>query len=101
MPSTLHNSWECSNSTSQGLALEQFFVLREKASVFGPHRSHELILVTRFTSKAPAFKNRRLGHPKFNYKGRATRPMPTAGTIPTYPHFVQTSLTVRLRYKRG
>jgi hypothetical protein len=32
-----------------------------------------LILVTRFTSKAPAFNNRRLGHPKFQVKGRATR----------------------------
>ena len=56
---------EETGGSSQGLALEQFFVLREKGFGFGPHRSHELILVTRFTSKAPAFKNRRLGHPRF------------------------------------
>jgi hypothetical protein len=45
----------------------------------GPHRSHALILVTRLTSKAPAFKNRRLGHPKFQVKGRATRPVSMVG----------------------
>jgi hypothetical protein len=58
----------------QGLAMEQFFLLRETTFGAGSHRSPELILVTRFTSKAPAFKNRRLGHPKFQVKGRATRP---------------------------
>lgn len=31
------------------------------------------IQLMRFKSKAPVFKERRTGHPKFNYKGRATR----------------------------
>ena len=43
--------------------MEQLFVLCEKGFVFGPHRSDELIQVLGFKSKAPAFKNRRLGHP--------------------------------------
>jgi hypothetical protein len=51
--------------SSPGLALEQFFLLREERFGIGRHRCHGLILVTRFTSKAPAFKNRRrLGHRK-------------------------------------
>jgi hypothetical protein len=61
--------------SSQGLALEQFFLLREKRFGVGPHRSHELIPVTRFTSKAPAFKNRRLGHSTCSH----TTPPPSTG----------------------
>src|SRR5260370_9839491 len=30
--------------------------------------------ISELKSKAPPFKNRRTGHLKFNYKGRATRP---------------------------
>jgi REP element-mobilizing transposase RayT len=57
---------------SQGLALEQFFVLREEGIRAASHRSGALSLRVQAKSKAPPFQNRRAGHPKFNYKGRAT-----------------------------
>ena len=48
--------------SSQGLALEQFFVLREKRLRFDSHRFCELILILK--SKSPAFKNQKTGAPR-------------------------------------
>jgi hypothetical protein len=44
--------------SSRGLTLEQFFLLREERFGIGPYRTAALIMVTRFTSKAPAFKKK-------------------------------------------
>jgi hypothetical protein len=40
----------------------------------GPHQSRELILNYDIQIKSPALQERRTGHPKVNFKGRATRP---------------------------
>jgi REP element-mobilizing transposase RayT len=64
---------------STGLALGQFFVLREEGVRASSHRLCALSLGTQARSKAPPFKNRRAGHPRFNYKGRAL--MPAEGAV--------------------
>jgi hypothetical protein len=73
---------EESCGSSPGLALEQFFLLREQRFGIGPHRSHALILVTRFTSKAPAFKKPKTGAPKIPSR-RSGHPPPYNGTTRT------------------
>jgi hypothetical protein len=70
-PTHAHESLEKKISrTSQGLALEQFLILREEEIRAGSHRSHALTQSLRAMSKAPPFKMQRTGHPKFNYKAR-------------------------------
>jgi hypothetical protein len=65
----------------KGLTLEQFFVLRGEGIRAGSHRSHALRQALRTKSKSPPFKKRRTGHPKFNFKGRATRQVPLSKPI--------------------
>ena len=61
--------------SSQGLALEQFLVLREEESGFGPHRSGQLIHSRMAPTKPPSFPLRRTGPLKIQIKGRTTRPL--------------------------
>jgi hypothetical protein len=49
---------------SEQLAVEQFFVLRGKRFWPDRQRSHPLTQFVKIKPKAPAFKNRRLGHPQ-------------------------------------
>ena len=65
---------EKTRRSSQGLAVEQFFVLLEERTGLDSHRSHALRPSRESNVKSPALqKASRTGHPNFKLKGRATR----------------------------
>src|ERR1700730_14013018 len=59
--------------SSQGLALEQFFILRQKGCGIAPHRCLGFDLGPQSTSKAPPFPQRRTGHPAMTISFGGTR----------------------------